>query len=436
MHYAETDHACATGLPGQHLPWLQGLRQQAEARFSTLGFPTTREEEWRYTPLAPPFEKARFTPPPAPANGLLNSALIERHRLADTYSLVFVDGQFSAAHSDLGGLPDAVQIMSIAEALEICPDRVEPCLQAAAGAEEHGLLAFTTAYFRDGAFLRIPDGVALEKPVHLLHIASAPEGLAVLRHGIALGRQARASVIETYAGDPDASYFTAAITRIDLADGAVLEHAKLQAESPRAYHFGHLSARQQPTSCLRQQHAAFGGRIARTELHSRLERGAECELNGLFLASGRRHLDTHTRLHHVEAHAISRESYRGIAAGRGRGVFAGRIVVDPQAQKTDAAMSNRNLLLSEDAEIDSKPQLEIHADDVKCAHGVTIGQLDAQAVFYLQSRGIDEPAARNMLTFAFANEMVEKIRHAGLRQQVRDTLLATLPQAGIREDWL
>jgi Fe-S cluster assembly protein SufD len=226
------------------------------------------------------------------------------------------------------------------------------------------------------------------------------------------------------------------VTEITLRENAGLEHTKLQAESSRSYHFGGIYAKQQPASRFCQQHAAFGGLIARTEIHSLLGQGADCELNGLFMASGRRHLDTHTLIRHVEARANSREQYRGIAAERGRGVFAGRIVVDKDAQKTDAAMSSRNLLLSEDAEIDSKPQLEIHADDVKCAHGVTIGQLDAEAVFYLESRGIDRTAARNMLTFGFANEMVEKIRHDGLRQQVRDLVLANLPGAEIRGDWL
>lgn len=436
MYYAEHYRDIATGLPGQHLPWLQTLRQRAELKFSLSGFPSPREEEWRYTNITP-IEKKRFQP-----GRVTDSAspvvgdLMARHRLQDSWTLVFVDGLFSTEHSALDNLPACVEVLSLASALNSDPELVEPLLQQADATEEHGFIDFTTAYFRDGACIRIAEGVALEKPVQILHLSTQPEGLAVMRHVIALGKNAEASVIETYVGTPEAASLTAAVTGIVLGENAGLDHTKLQAESSRSYHFGGIYVNQQTAARLRQQHAAFGGLIARTEIHSRLGKGADCELNGLFLASGRRHLDTHTQIRHAEPYGSSREQYRGIAAERGRGVFSGRIVVEKDAQRTDAEMSSRNLLLSEDAEIDSKPQLEIHADDVKCAHGVTIGQLDAEAVFYLESRGIDRTAARNMLTFGFANEMVEKIRHDGLRQQVRDLLLANLPAADIRGDWL
>ncbi len=435
MHYAEHYRDVATDLPGQQLPWLQTLRQRAELQFSTGGFPSPREEEWRYTNITP-IEKKRFLPGRVQGPVPVDSTLIARHRLADSWLLVFVDGLFSTEHSSIDDLPKGVNLLSMATALERCPEAVEPLLQQVAGRETHGFIDFTTAYFRDGAFIQITDGVVLEKPVHILNMATRPDGLAVLRHIIALEKNAEASVIETYAGEPNVGALTTAVTEIALDENASLEHTKLQAESIRSYHFGGIYARQQAFARLRQHHAAFGGLIARTEIHSHLGKGAECELNGLFLASGRHHLDTHTLIRHTEPNASSREHYRGIASERGRGVFSGRIVVEKDAQKTDAEMNNRNLLLSEEAEIDSKPQLEIHADDVKCAHGVTVGQLDAAAVFYLESRGIDQHAARNMLTFGFANEMVEKIRHEGLRHQVRELLLANLPQANIRGDWL
>lgn len=436
MYYAEHYRDIATGLPGQDLPWLQALRQRAELQFSLSGFPSPREEEWRYTNITP-IEKKRFQPgrvtdTAAPIPG----DLLARHRLEDSWALVFVDGLFSTEHSTLDHLPAGVEVLSLETALNRIPERVEPLLQQTGASVEHGFTAFTTAYFRDGAFVHIAEGVVLEKPVQILHLSTQPDGLAVLRHVIAVDKNAEASVIETYAGTPEATSLTAAVTAIILGENAGLEHTKLQAENARSYHFAGIYANQQPAARLRQQHAAFGGLIARTEIHSHLGKGADCELNGLFLAAGRRHLDTHTLIRHAEPNASSREQYRGIAAERGRGVFSGRIVVEKDAQKTDAAMSSRNLLLSEDAEIDSKPQLEIHADDVKCAHGVTIGQLDAEAVFYLESRGIDRTAARNMLTFGFANEMVEKIRHDGLRQQIRELLLANLPAADIRGDWL
>jgi Fe-S cluster assembly protein SufD len=435
MDYAEHYQTVSTDLPGQSLSWLQALRTRANIDFSTSGFPSPREEEWRYTNITP-IEKKRFTPKVSAGDPSAAAELIQHHRLADTWSLVFVDGVYSAGHSRLTGLPESIQILPISEALERYPEKVHTMLQQAADCETHGFIAFNTAYFRDGAFIVIPDKQVPERPIQLLHVSTQAEGLSVLRHLISLGIHAQATVIETYVGEKETACLTAAVTEIDLAANAHLDHYKLQNESDRTFHFGGIYSDQKASARFRQHHAAFGGLMARTEIHSHLGQSAECDLDGLFLASGRRHLDTHTILRHHGAHAVSRESYRGIASERGRGVFSGRIVVDPQAQKTDAEMNNRNLLLSDDAEIDSKPQLEIHADDVKCAHGVTVGQLSAESIFYLQSRGIDESSARNMLTFAFANEMVEKIRHDGHRQQVRDALLANLPQTDVRGDWL
>lgn len=435
MRYAEQCRELSPGLPGEHLPWLQALRGEAEQRFAAGGFPSPREEEWKYTNIAP-IEKKLFKPTIATEARPVDRDLVERYRLPDTLSLVFLDGVCRKDWSDLAGLPEGVMLVSVAEALQGCPQRVESAFHKIAGKEHHGFIDFTTAYFRDGLFLHVPAGQVLTKPVQVLHVSTRDEGLAVLRHLIVVDRNAAAQVVETYVGAEGTGYLTAAVTEISLGENAGLEHYKLQAETDKSYHFGGIYAEQARSARLRQHHAAFGGLLARTEVHSELGQGAECELDGLFLASGRRHLDTHTLVRHAAPNAITRETYRGIASERGRGVFSGRIVVEKDAQKTDAEMSSRNLLLSDSAEIDSKPQLEIHADDVKCAHGVTVGQLDAHAVFYLKSRGIDEASARNMLTFAFANEMVEKIRLDSLRQQVQAALLAALPQADIRGDWL
>ena len=436
MHYAEHYREVSTDLPGQSLPWLRSLRTEAEVDFATRGFPSPREEEWRYTNVTP-IEKKRFAPvSPADDTASVAQAIIQRHRLTDAWSLVFVDGIYSPSQSRLAGVPGNAVIHPVAEALERCPEKVRAILQQVADKETHGFVAFTTAYFRDGAFIALPDHLVLEKPLQILHVSTQAEGLSVRRHLVSLGAHAQATVIETCAGENETGYLTASVTEIDLAANAHLHHYKLQSEGARSYHFGGIYAAQKATSRFRQHHAAFGGLMARTEIHSDLGQAAECDLDGLFLASGRRHLDTHTILRHNAPRTVSREAYRGIASERGRGVFSGRIVVGKQAQKTDAEMNNRNLLLSDDAEIDSKPQLEIHADDVKCAHGVTVGQLSAESIFYLRSRGIDEASARNMLTFAFANEMVEKIQHEGHRRQVRDALLANLPQTDIRGDWL
>jgi Fe-S cluster assembly protein SufD len=435
MNHAEPFQDLAEALPGRHLPWLQGLRAEAEQRFAARGFPSPREEEWKYTNVVP-IEKKRFRPAPPAGSIAVDPALVERFRLPNALSLVFVDGVFSIAHSSVEELPEAVTVLPLAEALERCPERVQAGLQQVAGREEHGFIDFTTAYFRDGVFVHVPAGAVLAKPVQVLHLATRGEGVSVLRHLIVLERNAEAQVVETYAGVQGGAYLTAAVTEISLGGNAGLDHYKLQLETAKAFHFGGIYAMQGSSARFRQHQAAFGGLLARTEIHTDLGQGAECELDGLFLATGRRHLDTHTRVRHGAMRGTTRETYRGIASERGRGVFAGRIVVEKDAQKTDAEMSSRNLLLSEDAEIDAKPQLEIHADDVKCAHGVTVGQLDPQAVFYLQSRGIDEASARTMLTFAFANEMVEKIRLEALQRQVQVALLEALPQADIRGDWL
>jgi Fe-S cluster assembly protein SufD len=435
MSYAEQYRDLAPALPGRHLPWLKTLRGEAEQRFSADGFPSPREEEWKYTNVAQ-IEKKLFKPIAGMKSRAVDTALIERYRLPDAWSLVFVDGVYDTAWSYLDGLPEGIKVLSMAEALERCPERVEAGFHKIAAKEKHGFVAFTTAYFRDGAFIHLPAGKVLTKPVQMLHISTHDEGLAVLRHLILLERNAEAQVVETYAGAEGAGYLTAAVTEISLGENAGLTHYKLQAETDKGYHFGGIYGSQARSARLRQHNSAFGGLLARTEIHSELGQSAECELDGLFLASGRRHLDTHTLIRHGASNATARETYRGIASERGHGVFSGRIVVEKDAQKTDAEMSSRNLLLSDNAEIDSKPQLEIHADDVKCSHGVTVGQLDQGAVFYLESRGIDEASARNMLTFAFANEMVERIRLNSLRRQVRAALLAALPQAAPFGDWL
>ena len=433
MSYVEHYREIATELPGQQLDWLRALRASADRSFADRGFPSPREEEWRYTNVTA-IEKKRFRPG-SPGTAADVAPLLHLG-LAEGWRVVLVDGVFNPGLSHLEGLPEGAVVLSLSEALTRYPENIRARLEQTPADPSSRFVDFNTAFFRDGVYIDIADRVVLEAPIQILHLATQPEGLSVTRHLIALGRQAEARIVETHAGLDSAAYLSASVTQLTLAEGASLDHYKLQLESPRAYHFGSLLIEQQPTSSLRQHHSAFGGLIGRTDIHTSLGRGAECELNGLFMVNGRSHLDTHFVVHHREPQATSREQYRGIAGDRGRGVFAGRIVVDEAAAKTDAEMSSRNLLLSEDAEIDSKPQLEIYTDDVKCAHGVTVGQLEAESVFYLQSRGIDEISARNMLTFAFANEMVEKIALEPLRQQVRAALLQKLPQTDIRVDWL
>ena len=435
INYIERYQSLADSLPGQNLPWLNTLRQLALGSFEATGFPSPREEEWKYTNVTA-LEKKLFAPSSVPTPSTLDNAWLETHKLADTWSLVLVDGYFDASLSNLVGLTDKVIATGISVALENQPDRVKALLGLALEKESHGFLAFNTAYFSDGAFIDIPSGVLLEKPIQILHVSTRNETLSNTRSLIALGKNANAKIIETFIGQPTLSYLTAAVTEIQLSENAGLDHYKLQVETDKAYHFGGVYVRQEKSSRFNQHNLSFGGLLARNEIHTELAVAAECEMNGLFLAKGRQHVDNHTLIHHTEPHGISRETYRGVLADRARGVFQGRIVVHPQAQKTSAEMNNRNLLLSEDAEIDAKPQLEILADDVKCSHGVAVGQLEPESIFYLESRGIDREAAKNMLTFAFANEMVEKISLESLRGRVQEHLLNLFPQTGIRRDWL
>jgi len=432
--YREDYQTLAPALPGGGLSWLTQLRSEALAHFSAHGFPSPREEEWRYTNVSA-IEKKRFVPQGRPNIGAVDTAWLDGYRLPDAWSAVLVDGHFSAELSSLEGLPESVTVMSMAEALRDRPDWVEPYLGRVVGPEENGFVAFNTAWFSDGLLIRIPAGATPAKPIQLLHVVTGADGLAAARNLVVVEQGGEARVIETFVG-ADNAYLAAAVTEAFVGTNAGLTFYKMQCESAKAYHFGGLYVKQERDARLVHHNFAFGGLLSRSDVHTDLDQAADCELNGLYLGVKRQHIDNHTRIHHRKPYASSREIYKGVLDDRARGVFQGRIVVAEDAQKSDAQMSNRNLLLSEDAEADTKPQLEIYADDVKCGHGVTVGQLDEKSVFYLQSRCVDEETARNMLTFAFANEMVGKIGIGSLHDQVLAHVLARFPQEGVDKDWL
>lgn len=431
--YLAQYQAIAAQLPGRGLDWLRQLREQALGQFAEVGFPSPREEEWKYTNVTP-IERKLFSPSTG-EQGTVDARALAPYRLEDALQLVFVDGHFSPALSSLERLPQGIVVTSLAEAFVQDPERLKENLGRTAAKEGHGFVFFNTAFFTDGAFIYLPAGGLLEKPVQLIHICTR-ETLATTRHLIVAEKGAEGRLIETYVGPKGQNYLTAAVTELCLEENARLELCKVQAESDKAFHFGGIYAHQAKSAVFKQQNFSFGGLLVRSEIHSDLAQAAECHLDGLYLGMGRQHVDNHTRIRHSQPCGFSREFYKGILDQRAHGVFQGRIIVDEGAQKTDADMHNRNLLLSADAEIDTKPQLEIYADDVKCAHGVTVGQLDEASVFYLQARGVDEGAARQMLTFAFANEMVEKIKLSSLHRLVQDQLLKQFVQADIRKEWL
>jgi Fe-S cluster assembly protein SufD len=462
--YTAEYQTIASALPGQDLPWLKALRAEALAQFSEQGFPSPREEEWRYTNILA-LEKKLFSPSKSLTAGDVDTEWLKSYRLQDAWVVVLVNGHFSAELSVLEGLPEAVSVMSMADALAKQPDKLEKYLGLAASQSEHSFIAFNTAWFTDGLFVHVPAKQVLDRPIQLLHIVTGIDAMATTRNIIIADEMAEARVIETfiardgvYAADLSGTsaaivrdgvyaasqsgtgaanaYLTAAVTEVFVEQNADLTLYKMQSESEKAYHFGGTYIKQARDARFTHHNFAFGGLLARSDIHVDLDHASECELNGLYLGVKRQHIDNHTRINHLKPYAISRELYKGVLDDRARGVFQGRVIVAVDAQKTDSQMNNRNLLLSDDAEADTKPQLEIYADDVKCGHGVTVGQLDEKSIFYLQSRCIDEETARNMLTFAFANEMVDKIKIKGLHDMVLEQLLARFPQEGVNKEWL
>ena len=403
--------------------WLASLRREAFARFTALGFPTTKDEEWKYTgvgpitrvPFRPANERRRLQQAPLPET------------LPGGEGFVLVNGRYSAELSRAGLRP---VVRSLREALLEEPELLEPHLARHASFEKSAFTALNTAFLEDGAFVRIPRGTILEEPIHLIFFSEDGAGPAVShpRNLILAEPNSQARIIETYVGE-GASYFTNSVTEVICGDGAVLEHYKLQRESLAAFHVQTVGAAQERGSNFVSHNVCLGAALARTDINVLFKaEGSECTLNGLFLAGGSQHVDNHTLIDHAKPHCTSRELYKGILDGRARGVFHGKIIVRPDAQKTDALQTNKNLLLSREALVNSTPALEILADDVKCRHGSTIGQLDANSLFYLRSRGIGEQEARALLTYGFAADLANRIRIPWIREELEAFLGLRLPQ--------
>lgn len=422
MERLSTFQELQASLPGAGLPWLDQHRRQSLAAFGAHGFPTTRDEEWQYLP-ASSFSGAQFSSQRQPIGDSFDQTL----RLPECLTLVFKDGHRITPAND--PLPKGLEILDLKDALLSHPEEIQALLELPEPASQHSLSQLIAALAGEGLLIRVAEGACIKQPIQILHLSEQSDHLSALRHFIVLGKNAEATIIESHVGPSQTPYLALTMTRVQLGENASLDHYKHQNEGDQGRHFGGIYADQAPSSRFRQTQAALGSLIARTEIHSRLERASECELEGVFLAQDRAQIDTHTRLRHAGPHARSRDDYRGIAGGRGRGVFQGRIIVEPGAQKTQAEMQCRNLLLSEEAEIDAKPQLEIKADDVKCSHGLTVGQLDPGAIFYLASRGVGHDEARKLLTYGFANEIVERIRPEALKHRIQDELGQRLSQS-------
>jgi Fe-S cluster assembly protein SufD len=403
--------------------WLQTLRKQGMARFQALGFPTTKNEDWHFTSVAPIAER---TFRPAKAGAVIEKADIDRFNFGESgwHTLVFVNGAFSKELSSHAPLGNKVRVTSLASAIKAGTAGVDRHIGKIASFEQHSFTALNTAFMNDGAFIEIGTDAVVEQPIHLLFFSDG-EGVSHPRNLIVTARHSRATVIESYVSLGNSAYFTNSVTEISLGEGSHLDHYKLQRESESAFHVGTVQVREARDSQLHSFSLAVGGSLARTNIYTSLDGdAATCTLNGLYLTDGAQHVDNQTSIEHIAPNCPSHELYKGVLDGRSHGVFNGKVYVHPEAQKTDGKQSNNNLLLSPTARVDTKPQLEIFADDVKCTHGATVGRLDELAMFYLNSRGIGPETARILLTYAFAADVLETIELEPLRVQLEKMVLA------------
>lgn len=410
-------------------PWLQIIRQAALERYTQQGLPTFHHEDWKYTNVTP-IAKRAYTVAPQPTNDTLSQIdlikLIDNHSIADYPRLIFVDGYYIKNFSQLDTAINNIIITNLAEKISEDSTLLQQYFTQNNSGQNNAFTQLNTALFTDGAYIHLPTDSTLKKPLQLLFIstAQATSYTTPIRNLIIADKNSQASIIETYISlNDNNNHFTNIITEISVGENAAIEHYKLLQENKQAFHIGTLEVAQQAHSRFNSHSFAFGGALVRSDINVHLSTEyAECTLNGLYMPTGQQHIDHHTFIDHAQPHGTSHEYYKGIIADKARAVFNGKVLVRLDAQKTNAQQSNKNLLLSNDAEIDTKPQLEIFADDVQCTHGATVGQLDEDALFYLRSRGIDIDAARNMLIHSFASEMLERVPLAPLREKLQKTL--------------
>jgi Fe-S cluster assembly protein SufD len=414
--------------------WLSHLREESFDKFEQSGFPVVQQEEWKYTNVAA-IAKTNFAPVLSrngarPDSDWLASFAYEETRNS---TAVFLNGIFQPDLSSLAALPAEVVAIELGEALlsdehgELIRKHLENGIQP----DENGFTTLNTALFSSGLFLRLPRGRRIESPIHLLFIGQAVNHgrrpAAFPRVVIAGEENSKARIIESYASPNDDIYLTNAIVDVRLGSGARFEHYKVQRESPNAFHVATTTVDLGPNATYDATTINFGAALSRHNIHVRMDQeGAECAVDGLYMIDGNQHTDTHSIIDHRQPHCRSQQLYKGILDGKSRAVFNGKVFVRHGAQQTDARQTNKNLLLSKDARVDTKPQLEIFADDVKCTHGAAVGQLEEDEVFYLESRGLRPELARNLLTYGFAEEVIEKIKIASIRQELDAAVLNRL----------
>jgi Fe-S cluster assembly protein SufD len=415
---------------GAEPAWLTSTRRAAIDRFAALGFPTTRDEDWRFTNVAP-IAEASFAPGPAtaPPAGIDAIAPFVPKALSCT-RLVFVNGRYSPALSVAHAMPRGTHVTTLPAALASDPGLVDPYFTRCASHERHAFTALNTALSEDGAFVYVPADTIVPEPVHLIYLSTTATPIVTHpRTLVVVGDNSRLQLIETYGGAAGDFYFTNAVTEIVGGEHSRVEHYRVQRESFASYHVSDTHVYLERSAVFAQQLVTLGGALVRNDVTANLDaEHIECTLNGLYLGHGRRLIGNQTSIVHAKPNCASHELYKGMLDDHARGSFTGKIFVRPDAQKTDAKQTNQVLLLSDDATVNTKPQLEIFADDVKCTHGATVGQLDEESLFYLRARGIGREQARAILVHAFASDIIDRVAIEPLRAALEAALLAQLPK--------
>jgi len=405
--------------------WLNELRSEGMRAFAELGFPTTRLEDWKYCNVAP-IAGVRFQPATYELGGKIRKQIQDISFAGlDCARLVFVNGHYAEEFSSVKDLPKGATVTSLAKAIQQ-EGAITAHLARYASHKTHPFVALNTAFMEDGAFIEVPRGVVVEKPIELLYVSTGggEPWVAHPRNLVIAAQGSQVTLVEAYVGLGDNVYFNNAVTEIVAEDNARVDYVKLQSESEAAFHVATVLAYAARNAAAQTNSIQLGARLGREELITVLGgEGAEGYLYGLYVTNGRQLIDNHTTIDHARPHCSSREAYKGILDGQSTAIFNGKILVRKDAQKTDSKQSDKNLLLSDSATINTKPQLEIFADDVKCTHGATIGQIDPEAIFYLRSRGIGLDEARKLLIVAFAGELIDRVKFEPLREQLRAALL-------------
>lgn len=429
--YVAAHKECSGNLPAIGIPAMDVSRQKALDSLLRLGLPTQKDEDWKYTSTKP-ITKSTFTPTTSASpcsKEFIKSCSISE---LDPFRLVFSDGFWMPEYSEFSNLPKGVQLIGLGEALRKTPEIVTPKLGTAIGQVPHGFSAMNSAFVGDGVFLKVADEICMERAIEILFISGfSGEGfLSLPRNLVVLGNNSKATVVERHITAEGTRVLTNSITELLISDSSELEYSIAQKGNEKNFHVHGLFANLGYESRLKVSSVISGGSLVRNDVRVNLDNeNAEVDLSGLYIVNGKSHVDNHTHILHNAPNCKSRECFKGVLSDRGHAVFHGRISVKKDAQNTNSELSNQNLLLSRNAEIDTKPQLEIYADNVKCAHGATVGQLDETAIFYLMSRGISYDIAQRMLTEAFAESVINEIKPKSLREYLKVEISGQLSRA-------